>query len=64
MEYYPVEVLGEQGADRTRVRFWSPDPEVAARLLLRLGGTATLVEGDEVGARLRQLGESLLATYR
>jgi proteasome accessory factor C len=63
LEYYPVEVV-EEVEGRTRVRFWAPDPEVAARLLIRLGATAALVEGPEVGDRLRQLGESLLATYR
>ncbi len=62
MEYYPVEVV-KKLKDRTRIRFWAPDPEVAARLLIRLGDTATLVEGDEVRRRLQDLGEALLERY-
>ena len=62
LEYYPVEVLA-QGPDGTRIRFWGPDPEVAARLLIRLGGTATLVEGPEVARRVKELGRALLAKY-
>jgi predicted DNA-binding transcriptional regulator YafY len=61
-EYYPVEIV-ETRAGVTRVRFWAPDPEVAARLLIRLGPAARLVEGPEVASRLSALGESLLARY-
>lgn len=63
LEYYPVEVLSER-KNATRIRFSSPDTEVPARLLLRLGTDARLIEGDEVEARLQEMGESLLATYR
>jgi proteasome accessory factor C len=62
LEYYPVETL-EEGGETTRIRFWAPDPEVGARLLLRLGASARLVEGPEVAERLRQLGRSLLDLY-
>jgi proteasome accessory factor C len=62
LEYYPVEVLDESEL-RTRIRFSAPDPEVPARLLLRLGGTARLVEGDEVAARVISLGRRLGAIY-
>ncbi|MCI0425747.1 MAG: WYL domain-containing protein [Actinobacteria bacterium] len=61
-EYYPVEIL-ERRQSGARVRFWAPDPEVAARLLLRLGSAGRLVEGPEVAGRLRELGSSLLALY-
>ena len=61
-EYYPVEVVKELKG-RTRIRFWSPDPEPAARLLIRLGDTARLVEGPEVKDRLSVLGQSLLQRY-
>lgn len=63
LEYYPVEVL-KTTKDVTRIRFHSPDTEVPARLLLRLGDDATLVSGAEVEARTVELGGSLLALYR
>jgi proteasome accessory factor C len=62
LEYYPVEIL-EEGAERTRIRFHSPEAEVPARLLLRLGTDARLIEGTEVGARVAAIGETLLSTY-
>ncbi len=63
LEYYPVEVVREYKT-KTRIRFSAPDPEVPARLLLRLGDNARLVKGPEVAERVRELGSSLLATYR
>lgn len=63
LEYYPVEVMSEADG-RTRIRFSAPDPELPARLLLRLGGHARLVKGPEVAERVQQLGEALLETYR
>lgn len=62
LEYYPVEVLRESSRT-TRIRFSSPDAEVPGRLLLRLGPDARLVEGPEVAARTREIGEALLAAY-
>jgi proteasome accessory factor C len=62
LEYYPVEVVSQTG-ESTRIRFWAPDPEVTARLLIRLGDSARLVEGREVGERLASLGASLLSKY-
>jgi proteasome accessory factor C len=62
LEYYPVEVL-TVSPDATRIRFHSPDAEVPARLLLRLGTEGRLVEGPEVRDRVLQIGESLLSTY-
>lgn len=63
LEYYPVEVLSEKEGS-SLIRFSSPDTEVPARLLLRLGPDANLVEGDEVRARVGEMGESLLGTYQ
>ncbi|MEA1902749.1 MAG: WYL domain-containing protein [Actinomycetota bacterium] len=62
LEYYPVDVI-KDGDEVTRVRFAAPDAEVPARLLLRLGADATLVEGKEVASRLTALGNELLAMY-
>lgn len=62
LEYYPVETLSETDKS-TVIRFSAPDPEVPARLLLRLGGTARLIEGDDIATRVRQIGQSLSAIY-
>lgn len=62
LDYYPVDVLKESGRS-TRIRFSSPDTEIPARLLLRLGEHAKLVEGPEVERRTRELGNLLLARY-
>lgn len=62
LEYYPVEVVSDDG-DTARVRFWAPDPEVAARLLVRLGDSARWLEGDEVADRLRVLGRELIQLH-
>jgi proteasome accessory factor C len=63
LEYYPVEVVRETKR-ATRIRFHSPDAEVPARLLLRLGANARLVEGAEVAARVDEIGRALLSRYR
>ena len=63
LEYYPVEIMHGTD-DSTRIRFSAPDPELPARLLLRLGATARLVEGAETAARVREIGDSLYARYR
>jgi len=63
LEYYPVEVV-QESATTTRIRFHSPDAEVPARLLLRLGAHARLVEGAEVRLRIGEIGAGLLAKYR
>lgn len=63
LEYYPVEVVRESSRT-TRIRFHSPDAEVPARLLLRLGAEGKLVEGPVVAARLAEIGRMVLARYR
>lgn len=63
LEYYPVEVIRESSRN-TRIRFSAPDSEVPARLLLRLGDTARLVEGPEVTQRVAEVGGRLLARYQ
>ncbi len=57
-DYYPVEDLG--GGE---IRFSASDPAVAARLLLRLGGDAELVEGPEVAGLLARYRASIRARY-
>jgi proteasome accessory factor C len=62
VDYYPVEIIDETPAGTT-VRFSTNDPKVAARLLLRLGDTAELVEGPEVSAALETLRKEILQRY-
>lgn len=63
LEYYPVEVMKETKG-RTRIRFHSPDTEVPARLLLRLGTQGRLVEGEKVAERIGEIGSFLLSAYQ
>lgn len=63
LEYYPVEIVRES-SKTTRIRFHSPDAEVPARLMLRLGARGRLVEGAEVAVRIEEIGRSLLARYQ
>jgi proteasome accessory factor C len=63
LDYYPVEVLKETKAT-TEILFHSLDAEIPARLLLRLGEGAKLLEGDEVRARVAAMGRALKDRYR
>jgi predicted DNA-binding transcriptional regulator YafY len=64
VDYYPVEILEDEGAEgQITLRFSAADPTVAARLLLRLGPDAELIEGEEVGARLAELRAAILSRY-
>lgn len=63
-EYYPVDVIDDEGdGGAATVRFAASDPVVIARLLLRLGGDAELLEGDEVRAKVAELKRSILDRY-
>lgn len=57
-EYYPVEDLGDG-----RIRFSATDPAVPARLLLRLGSDAHLLEGEEVAAALADFRRRIASRY-
>ena len=61
-EYYPVDVIRDRGSEML-VRFAMSDARVAARLLVRLGGKARLVEGEEVERELNRLRHEILARY-
>ncbi|MGA7228301.1 MAG: WYL domain-containing protein [Acidimicrobiia bacterium] len=63
LDYYPVEVL-ERTETGTEILFSSPDVEIPARLLLRLGQSAKLLKGDAVAHRLGEMGASLLRKYQ
>ncbi len=62
-DYYPVETVQDNEQGLT-VRFSASDASVIARLLLRLGKSAELVDGDEVHERAAQLRQRILARYR
>jgi proteasome accessory factor C len=61
-EYYPVEVLDDRG-DVMSVRMSVGDPAVAARLLVRLGRSARIIEGDEVEQATADLRERIRTRY-
>ena len=61
-EYYSVETVSDDGGGLV-VRFASSDPRTAARLLIRLGGRARLVDGEEAAQETERLRSALLARY-
>ena len=61
-EYFPVEVVSD-GDEGLVVRFSASDPSVIARLLLRLGRTSELLEGDSVAKTLSDLKRRVLVRY-
>jgi proteasome accessory factor C len=61
-EYYPVDVV-KSDPEGTVIEFSAADASVAARLLLRLGDHAELLEGSEVAASLSDLRKRMLARY-
>lgn len=63
LDYYPVDVVSDDG-EEVVIEFSASDPSVAARLLLRLGDRARLLDGDEVRSALGDLGKRILARYR
>lgn len=64
VDYYPIEVIDDGGTEEpVTVRFSAADPTVPARLLLRLGADAELVDGEEVAVRLARLRAAILARY-
>ena len=60
-DYYPVEIIDE--GKGTTVRFSASTAAVAARLLVRLGDAAELIEGDEVAAAVEDLRGRILTRY-
>ena len=63
LEYYPLAIVSEDEGE-TVISFSSPEAQIPARLLLRLGAAARLVEGDEVRKAVQEMGRSLLKKYR
>lgn len=61
-DYYPVDMV-EDGPQGLTVRFSASAPLVAARLLVRLGPSAELVEGAEVAAAAAELRARIVTRY-
>lgn len=61
-DYYPVDEVSTNDGS-TVVRFSASDPRVVARLLLRLGSAAELIEGEEVAAATADLKQRILTRY-
>jgi proteasome accessory factor C len=61
-QHYPLEVLEEEDG-QTTIRMSVSDPAVAARLLLRLGDSATLIDGEQVAEATEDLRSRILSRY-
>jgi len=61
-EYYPVDVVSDGPGEMT-IRMSAGDPAVIARLLIRLGPDARLLDGDEVAAATAALRSRILERY-
>jgi proteasome accessory factor C len=61
-EYYPVDAIDLDDGGQ-RITMSVSDPLVAARLLIRLGGAASNIEGDEVVEAMGRLRERISARY-
>lgn len=62
-DYFPVETVADD-SEGLLVRFSASDPLVIARLLLRLGRSGYLVEGETVRETLVDLRDRVLALYQ
>jgi proteasome accessory factor C len=62
VDYYPVEIIRDSKKE-TVISFSSPDAQIPARLLLRLGSAARFISGEEVRKTVAEIGKKLLAIY-
>ncbi len=62
-DYYPVEIVERYDGGDVTVDFSATDAKVAARLLLRLGDRAQLLDGPEVGDAREDLRSRILSRY-
>lgn len=62
-EYYPVESVTELDEDRLRVRLRTADDGWLRRLLLRLGGGATVEDPPELAQATVELADAALRAY-
>ena len=62
-EYYPVDEVTERPDGSLRVALRSRDLDFARRLVLRLGGEATVVEPDDLSVSVQEAAMRALAAY-
>jgi proteasome accessory factor C len=62
-EYYPIESVEEAGDGALLVRLRVADTAWLERLVLRLGGHATVVDPAELGERIAERARTALAAY-
>lgn len=62
-DYYPIERLTEASGGRLRVQLRYSDEGWLQRLVLRLGGAATLVQPASLAAQVRDRANKALANY-
>lgn len=62
-DYYPIEEHTELSGGRLRIRLRYRDEQWLVRLVLRLGGAATVVDPVELGERVRGQAEAALSNY-
>ena len=61
-EYYPVEII-DDGPDSMTIRMSVGDAAVAARLMIRLGEAAEIVDGSEAAMATADLRSRILERY-
>jgi proteasome accessory factor C len=62
-EYYPIEGAEQRADGRLRIRLRFSDREWLQRLVLRLGGHATLIEPTDLADGVRRRAQAALAQY-
>jgi len=63
-EYYSMEVISEKPDGTVLAEFYTRDPQVAARLALRLGPGMGIVEGEAGRRALTHLAAAVLDRYK
>jgi proteasome accessory factor C len=62
-EYYPIEDAEQRDGSTLRIRLKYSDREWLQRLVMRLGGEATLVDPAELADAVRERARAALAHY-
>lgn len=62
-EYYSMEIISEEPDGTALAEFYTRDPQIAARLALRLGPDLRIVESDRARQALGELAAAVLSRY-
>jgi proteasome accessory factor C len=62
-EYYPVESVAEEADGGLTIELRVADPGWLVRLMLRLGGSASLVSPKDLGEQVRRTAQAALGAY-